>query len=692
MRARERAPGGVLVCSLPPRPGRRRSRQRARRLLAIAVLALALAAALPAGASAALVLKLPSVALALPDVALKVPEVKVPEVVSGIGVSVPETTVSVPSVTVSVPEVTVSTPVVTVSTPAASVTTPSVSVSTPSVGTSSGAGAGETPAHGESSGGGSSGGSAGGGGSSGGSGGGSNGGGSPGSPSAPASSGTTAASPIAAADRSQGAGGGAATPAPGHLGRAHGGTHSHARGAGKGGSHSARGSNRGPAGAGGGGGALLPVADHGGGGGGAASSGDSGKGESALQSIGRHVPLPLPVPDWSKPIILLLALLAIWFAVRARLASRRARRLERQRATLLRDVGAMQAALVPEIPERVAGLAVSVGYRPAEGPAAGGDFYDVFSPQRGKVAIILGDVAGHGHEALTQAALTRYTVRAYMQTGMEPRSALALAGRVLGDPVAERFATVVVGLYDIRAGLLTFACAGHPPPLLHGLQTREPPLVCASPPIGWTAPTGRRQSIVSLPRGAVACFFSDGLLEARCGSDARSAPELLGRERLSELLASLGARPDAGRLLERVRGAADATPDDMAACIFVPELTVVGSAVHIEELELDRRALEAGQGRRFLETCMVASGELELTLARAVQLLALAPTVLLRARLESGAATAEAIALEDQPQSELALALEPPATGLLDRPSLAASTSAQLLGDPELAGGPGAGA
>ena len=102
----------------------------------------------------------------------------------------------------------------------------------------------------------------------------------------------------------------------------------------------------------------------------------------------------------------------------------------------------MQAALVPKVPDRLGGLAVSVAYRPAEGPAAGGDFYDLFVPSAGKVAMMLGDVAGHGHEALTQAALTRYTLRAYLQAGLEPRAALALAGRVLVDPLGERFATV----------------------------------------------------------------------------------------------------------------------------------------------------------------------------------------------------------------------------------------------------------
>jgi hypothetical protein len=353
-----------------------------------------------------------------------------------------------------------------------------------------------------------------------------------------------------------------------------------------------------------------------------------------LDAIGRHIPLPLPVPDWSKPIILALLALAIGFAVRSRRAGLRALRLERQRTTLLRDVGAMQAALVPEIPARVGGLAVSVAYRPADGPAAGGDFYDVFVPSRGKVAIILGDVAGHGSEALTQAALTRYTLRAYLQAGLEPRAALALAGQVLADPGAERFATVVLAVYDTREGLLTYASAGHPAPLVRGEGMRAPLELCASPPIGWTVPTGRRQTTVSLAPGAIVCLFSDGLIEARDDDS-----ELLGRERLDELLAALGPRPDAGRLLASVRKAAPINPDDMAACILAPEVALIVPHTHVEELEVDARALAGGKVERFLEGCAVADAEIGSTIDRARDIVSVWGSALMRVELDGDGAT-----------------------------------------------------
>ncbi len=546
---------------------------------------------------------LSGVGAALPSVGITVPSV---------GVTVPSIGITVPSVGVTVPGVTVSTPEVKVSTPEVKASTPEVGVSTPS---SPSGGSTETPTGGGSSGGGSSGGGSGGG---------------SGTSSPPTGTNATVASVSGAAAAKTPAGGSGASRTGSSVGAATGtrltSKHS-ARGAG--GTRGAGGvsaTTPTPGGSSGGGalGARDASALHA-----ATSHGATAKhASSPLESIGRHIPLPLPVPDWSKPIIALLLVLAIGFALRSRAAGRRARRLERQRVTLLRDVGAMQAALVPEVPARVGGLGVSVAYRPAAGPAAGGDFYDVFVPARGRVAIILGDVAGHGHRALTQAALTRYTLRAYLQTGMEPRAALALAGRVLADPQAEHYATVAVAVYDTREGRLTYASAGHPPPLVQGMRMREPLETCASPPVGWTVPTGRRQTTVSLAPGAVVCFFSDGLIEARCRED------LLGRERVGELLASLGPRPDAEKLLAKVRSTALATPDDMAACILTPEMAVIGVRTHVEELEVDERALARGAAQRFLAECDVLAADLRPALERAGEIAAASGTALLRVELE----------------------------------------------------------
>jgi hypothetical protein len=381
---------------------------------------------------------------------------------------------------------------------------------------------------------------------------------------------------------------------------------------------------------------------------------DSG---NPLDAIGRAIPLPIPVPDWSKPIILALVLLALWFGARSRLAARRAKRLERQRATLQRDLEVMQTAVVPDVPLHVGGLRVSAAYRAAEGPAAGGDFYDVFTPEPGKVAVILGDVVGHGHEALNDAALTRYTLRAYVQAGLEPRAALALAGQVLTEAGHERYVTVVVGLFEPAAGELTYATAGHPTPMIVG--SFEPPAISTCPALSCGLPTGRRQTTVSLAAGAEVCFFSDGLVEARVREG------LFGRERLREMLPSLGREPDAAELLGSIREEADSCPDDMAACIVIPEAEATRGAVYREELEADAEALAEGHAQSFLEAFELSAGEIHDALEIAGEIADARGSAVLRVEIEAaGTTVAVSIPAFASAASRMAARIaSPPATG-----------------------------
>lgn len=295
---------------------------------------------------------------------------------------------------------------------------------------------------------------------------------------------------------------------------------------------------------------------------------------------------------------LLLAALAGWIAV-----TFRARHLKRQRHELLAEVGLLQAALLPEVPERVGPLAASVAYRPADGPAAGGDFYDVFEMEDGRIGVVLGDVAGHGREALARTAMLRYTLRAYLETGLEPRTTLRLGGETLDHNLAS-FATAVVAVYDPAAATLTYSCAGHPPPILLGPASHTPITVCSAPPIGVGERTGDRQTTVMLPQGSVVCFFTDGLPEARV------AGNLLGRDCLVELVRDLGDKGTAEDLLESVRRHVDHTPDDMAAAILRPVITLAGARpTRLEELELR----EDGETdlRRFLDACGVPPAEID---------------------------------------------------------------------------------
>jgi hypothetical protein len=304
-------------------------------------------------------------------------------------------------------------------------------------------------------------------------------------------------------------------------------------------------------------------------------------------------------------LVAALVMLALALAARTRLSARRARRLELQRSQLLEDVGLLQAALLPIAPDRLGPVATTTAYRPAAGPGAGGDFYDVFALEDGKLAVIVGDVSGHGREALPHTALVRFTLRAYLEAGLSPRVAMQTAGEVLERQLGSSFATVVAATYDPRARLLVFSCAGHPPPIVLGAGELAPVTVASAPPVGVGMRTGTRQSTVAIPGAATICFHTDGVTEARVGS------ELYGAARLSEALVQLGANGSAAELLDLVGEQTDRRPDDMAACLLRVEGHAEAPSILVEELELDRDEAASERTERFLRACGLEPYEVE---------------------------------------------------------------------------------
>ena len=244
-------------------------------------------------------------------------------------------------------------------------------------------------------------------------------------------------------------------------------------------------------------------------------------------------------------------------------------------------------------------MGTSAAYHPAEGPGAGGDFYDVFALSDGQLAVIVGDVAGHGRDALPHTALVRFTLRAYLEAGLSPRDAVQTAGAVLERQLAGSLATVIAATYDPRERLLTYASAGHPPPIVIGESTIAPITVASSPPLGAGVRTGSRQTLVSLPGPSRVCFYTDGVTESRVGSD------FYGGERLTRALTELAPGEAAGELLDRVASATDARPDDMAACVLTIEDGDGEPSLLVEELELDREEATHERVERFLLECGV---------------------------------------------------------------------------------------
>ena len=308
------------------------------------------------------------------------------------------------------------------------------------------------------------------------------------------------------------------------------------------------------------------------------------------------------VPESVEIALAALAVLSFVLGGAYLFATLHARRLGRHRAELLDQVGLLQEALLPAVPRRLRSLRVSVAYRPADGPGAGGDFYDVLRLPGGASGFIVGDISGHGKAALARTTFLRYTLGAYLEAGLEPRAALQVAERVVGDKLGSDFATVLVAVHNADTGSLSYACAGHPPPIVVGPSPWSPITQLASPPLGVGMRTGLRQTTVPLPPDSVACMFTDGL------TDARTPHGILGRGRLGDIVAELGHGATAQHLLERVSAEACAIKDDMAACAIAPTAGTTVGSFRVEELELTTAEVRSGLARRFLGACGADEG------------------------------------------------------------------------------------
>lgn len=295
-----------------------------------------------------------------------------------------------------------------------------------------------------------------------------------------------------------------------------------------------------------------------------------------------------------------LAVLGIAMAVRSAWLSSIASRLRRKALDLSNDVEFLQDALLPPIPPRIGGVELSVAYRAADGPAAGGDFHDIVALGDGKVGVLVGDVSGHGRQALGATALVHYTLRAHLEAGVRPCEVVRLTDSTLSGKLRMHYATVLVGVYDEGASTFDYATAGHPAPLIRG-EAHDHAVQGLSPPIGLGHGAGSRETRVSLEAGGAICCFTDGLIEARNGNG-----EMLAREGLASILEGLENRKDAGDLLARL-SAATSGPDDLTACLLRP-LEASGDGRIVEEIEIGAPDSLRPLGE-FLGRCGMPPGE-----------------------------------------------------------------------------------
>ncbi|MGZ4496270.1 MAG: SpoIIE family protein phosphatase [Nocardioides sp.] len=171
------------------------------------------------------------------------------------------------------------------------------------------------------------------------------------------------------------------------------------------------------------------------------------------------------------------------------------------------------------------GLDVAVRYTSAASYQLGGDWWDVLELADGRVAFVIGDVAGHGVSAVAAMTQVRAVLRAFLFSGTDPGASLDQLDRFMAELLGDQIASALVVTVDPRTRSVEVTNAGHPAPLLISPGSDVTLPHHARPVLGLGSGTATA-SRATVPAGSTLLMFTDGLVERR-GSDLFANLELL---------------------------------------------------------------------------------------------------------------------------------------------------------------------
>ncbi len=174
----------------------------------------------------------------------------------------------------------------------------------------------------------------------------------------------------------------------------------------------------------------------------------------------------------------------------------------------------LQRALLPDSLPRIPGAIFHAAYRPASDEAeVGGDWYDAFALNDGRVAISMGDVAGHGLEAATVMGEVRQALRTAAVEQESPADVLQQINGLINLRKGIGMVTAILGYYVPERRELRYALAGHPPPVLTIIDGFNGFLPGGGMPLGVEAAIDATDWTVTLPPRSCVVFYTDGLTE-----------------------------------------------------------------------------------------------------------------------------------------------------------------------------------
>jgi serine phosphatase RsbU (regulator of sigma subunit)/uncharacterized protein YigA (DUF484 family) len=192
----------------------------------------------------------------------------------------------------------------------------------------------------------------------------------------------------------------------------------------------------------------------------------------------------------------------------------------------------MQQSLLPRERPSIAGIEVGAVYESAAQVDVGGDVFDFLELPDGRLAVVLGDVTGHGIDATADMAMAKFVFRSLAREHSAPSEFLAYANDVVvGEIASGKFITMVYVTVGAGGDILC-AGAGHPAPRLVYPDGRIAALECGGLALGIEAAQEYEQVSTTLPSGGSVVLYTDGVIESRAGG------ELFGTERLDAVLAA----------------------------------------------------------------------------------------------------------------------------------------------------------
>ncbi|GAC1416465.1 MAG: hypothetical protein NVSMB5_06610 [Candidatus Velthaea sp.] len=275
----------------------------------------------------------------------------------------------------------------------------------------------------------------------------------------------------------------------------------------------------------------------------------------------------------------------------------------------------LQRALLPDRLPHAEGQRFDAAYLPgAEEAIVGGDWYDAFTLPDGRIALSIGDVAGHGLRAAIVMGEVRQAFRAAALNPTSPSDVLERANTIVNMRANPVMVTAIFGIINPATSTLTYASAGHPPPVFAMPDGTVQRLPTEGIPLGIADEIEARDWTFTIPTGGLVALYTDGLIEY-------SRDVIDGEARLLDALRaevlSLSATP-ARSLLRRVFSDCKNT-DDVAALIvsiddtpardFSFDFTAIPMAVPLVRRALQRYGVRLGLDAEGMFSLVTAVGE-----------------------------------------------------------------------------------